>query len=64
MYLGEDFEEEEMARNMRAISSREDGQVFKDDFKSHRTVTVWHTYFFSLSLSRPLSLSFRITVTT
>lgn len=27
LYLGEDFKEEEMARNMRAISSRQDGQV-------------------------------------
>lgn len=27
MYLGEDFREEEISRNMRAISSREDDQV-------------------------------------
>ncbi|CAM9678748.1 unnamed protein product [Scytosiphon promiscuus] len=33
MYLGEDFREEEMVRNMRAISSRADGQVSYDDFK-------------------------------
>lgn len=28
MYLGEDFKEEEVVRNMRAISCRDDGQVF------------------------------------
>ncbi|CAM9445168.1 unnamed protein product [Ectocarpus fasciculatus] len=33
LYLGEDFREDEMARNMRAISTREDGQVAYNDFK-------------------------------
>eukprot|EP00752_Nemacystus_decipiens_P001784 g1724.t1 len=33
LYLGEDFNEEEMARNIRAISSRQDGQVSYNDFK-------------------------------
>ncbi|CAM9304960.1 unnamed protein product [Laminaria digitata] len=34
MYLGEDFKEEELVRNMRAISSRDDGQVSYSDFKT------------------------------
>ncbi|CAM9894975.1 unnamed protein product [Ectocarpus sp. 12 AP-2014] len=33
LYLGEDFREDEMGRNMRAISTRDDGQVAYNDFK-------------------------------
>ncbi|CAM9822843.1 unnamed protein product [Ectocarpus sp. 6 AP-2014] len=33
LYLGEDFREDDMVRNMRAISTREDGQVAYNDFK-------------------------------